>query len=85
MQREVAAELCRALILSNASLDTPKLVEHLFMFIQPLVIVEDDGFDDNDDEVSADWPLAPICTETCGCPQDQVDKAVKMECQQHHF
>lgn len=51
-QREVAAQLCRALISTDATLDTPAVVEHLFMFIQPLIVEDpaENGDDDDDDD-----------------------------------
>ena len=49
LDREVAAQLCRALISTNATLDSPEVVEHLFMFINPL-IVEDTSKRDEDEE-----------------------------------
>ena len=51
MQREVAAQLCQALILTQAKLDTPEIVEHLFMFIQPLVAVQVDEVDEDDEDL----------------------------------
>jgi vacuolar protein sorting-associated protein 35 len=49
-QREVAAQLCRALISTNATLDSPGVVEHLFMFIQPLIVEDPSDKADEDDE-----------------------------------
>ena len=48
-QREVAAQLCRALISTDAVLDTPQLVEPLFMFINPLIVEDTSGGEEGED------------------------------------
>ena len=53
-QREVAVQLCKALILTGAVLDTPDKVEHLFMFVQPLVVLEEEPAAAEDDEDEED-------------------------------
>ena len=57
-QRQVACELCKALIVTGAVLDTPETVEHLSQFIQPLVVAEQkappiDGEDDDEGDGEA--------------------------------
>eukprot|EP01050_Picozoa_sp_SAG11_P021872 SAG11_NODE_3988_length_2120_cov_1.427511_3_plen_183_part_01 len=65
-RKEVAARWCQSLITTNASLDSPKIAEGLFMFIEPLIVGEevvkdeDESDDDDDDDDDDDTNLAEL-------------------------